>query len=311
MEQGPLSPAQQGQLSAWVAADVRHNGALIRARAASLHLDRLAALAAGHSVLPPLPPPRYSTRRGLIASAVSAAGIVGAGAWLSLGWIEDTWGGTQYASGVGQMQKISLTDGSVMTINTQTQLRVRYTQERRDVRLVRGEAMFTVAHDAARPFAVRVGQWTVLAVGTAFAVRSLDESALDVTVTEGFVDMLPAHSDANRVNQRLTANQGANVDASGRVEVRQLSSPEIARQLAWRTGLVVFTGEPLHQALAEMNRYSRRRIIVTDPQLAERRIVGVFPTSEIQTFVSGMEATLGLEAVQNGNIILLRRVNQH
>jgi transmembrane sensor len=309
MERGSLSSAQQRQLSAWVATDVRHNGALIRARAASLHLDRLAALAGGHSVLPPAPSARYITRRGLIAAGVSVAGFVGAGAWLSLGWIDETWGGTKYASGVGQVQKVSLTDGSVMTINTQTQLRVRYTRERRDIRLVRGEAMFSVAHDAARPFAVRVGQWTVLAVGTAFAVRSLDESAMDITVTEGIVDMLPANSGANRVYQRLTANQGANVDGTGRVEVRQLSSSEIARQLAWRAGMVVFTGEPLHRALAEMNRYSSRRIMVADPELAERQIVGVFPTTDIQTFVSGIQATLGLEAVQNGNIVLLRRVN--
>jgi transmembrane sensor len=111
------------------------------------------------------------------------------------------------------------------------------------------------------------------------------------------------------VYQRLTANQGANVDGTGRVEVRQLSSSEIARQLAWRAGMVVFTGEPLHRALAEMNRYSSRRIMVADPELAERQIVGVFPTTDIQTFVSGIQATLGLEAVQNGNIVLLRRVN--
>jgi transmembrane sensor len=72
---------------------------------------------------------------------------------------------------------------------------------------------------------------------------------------------------------------------------------------------VVFTGEPLRQALAEMNRYSQRRLVVDDPALAERRIVGVFPTTDMQTFVSAMTATLGLEAIGSGNVVLLRRVN--
>jgi transmembrane sensor len=72
---------------------------------------------------------------------------------------------------------------------------------------------------------------------------------------------------------------------------------------------VVFAGEPLREALAEMNRYSQFRIVVDDPVLAERRIVGVFPTTDTQTFVSAMTATLGLEAVVSGEVVLLRHVN--
>jgi transmembrane sensor len=307
-EQGPLSARQESQLAAWVAADIRHQGALIRARAASLHLDRLAALAGGRSILAPIPR-RYVTRRGLIAATVSATGLASIGAWLSYGWMEEVWGGTRYVSDIGQMKKITLADGSVMTMNTQTELRVRYTRERRNIHFVHGETLFSVAHDAARPFAVRVGEWTVLAVGTAFVIRRLDAATMDITVTEGIVDMLPPASGPVRASQRLTANHGAVVDANGRIEVWQAPASEIARQLAWRAGMLVFAGEPLRQVLAEMNRYTSRQIRVADPQLAERRIVGVFPTTDTQTFVSAMEATLGVEAVANGHVVLLRRVN--
>jgi transmembrane sensor len=320
MERGPLRPQEQHSFAAWVAADVRHQGAMIRAQAASLRLDRLSALAGGHSVLEPFPQQqsllqKNTTRRRIIAAAASAAVLMGIGAWLGRGLIQEMGGGTRYASGVGELKKVVLADGSVITMNTQTELRVRYTDERRDIRLVRGEAMFTVTHDAKRPFAVRVDEWTAVAVGTAFAVHRLDELAhsygptSDVTVTEGVVQLLPVDRSVAKAGPRLTANQKAFIGADGKVEVGQVSDSQIVQQLAWRTQLVVFTGEPLRQAVAEMNRYSERRIVVGDPELGERHIVGVFSTADTQTFVSAMTATLGVEAVGRGNVVLLRRVN--
>jgi transmembrane sensor len=314
MERGSLRPEEQRRFAAWVAADVRHQGAIVRAQAASLRLERLAALAGGHSVLEPFPHEQFLlqkkiTRRRIVAAAASAAGLMGISAWLGRGRIEEIWRGTRYASSVGELKKVVLTDGSVITMNTQTELRVRYTGERRDIRLVRGEAMFAVTHDAKRPFAVRVGEWTAVAVGTAFAVRRLDEPTTDVTVTEGIVQLQPVDRSVSEARPRLTANQKALIGAGGRVEVGQVSDSQIGQRLAWRTRLVVFAGEPLREALAEMNRYSHRPIVVDDPALAERRIVGVFPTTDTQTFVSAMTATLGVEAVESGNVVLLRRVN--
>jgi len=245
----------------------------------------------------------------MIAAAMSAAGLVGIGAWVGREKIEEIWGGTRYASGVGELKKVVLADGSVVTMNTQTELRVRYTGERRDIHLIRGEGMFAVMHDAKRPFAVRVGEWTAVALGTAFAVRRVDEPTTDVTVTEGIVQLLPVDNRVSEARPRLAANQKAHIGADGRVEVSEVSATEIGQRLAWRTRLVVFAGEPLRQALAEMNRYSQRRLVVDDPALAERRIVGVFSTTDTQTFVSAMTATFGLEAIGSGNVVLLRRVN--
>ena len=314
MERGPLAREEQGRFAAWVAADVRHQGAVIRAQAASVRLERLAALAGGRSVLEPLPHEQSLlqeniTRRRMIATAASAAGLVGIGAWVGRGRIEEIWGGTWYASGVGELKKVVLADGSVITMNTQTQLRVRYTGEHRDIHLARGEAMFAVMHDPKRPFAVRVGEWTAVALGTAFAVRRLDEPTTDVMVTEGVVQLLPVDRRVSEARPRLTANQKALIGAGGRVEMCQISESEIGQRLAWRTHLVVFAGEPLRQALEEMNRYTHRRIVVDDPALAQRRIAGVFSTTDTQTFISAMTATLGLEAVGSGDVVLLRRVN--
>ena len=313
MEHGPLSSPEQLRFQAWVAADIRHKGAIIRARAASLRLERLAALAGGRSVLQPPPrailPPENITRRRMLAGMAAAAGLAGITAWLGRDWLEEAREGTLYTSNVGELKKVTLQDGSVLTMNTQSELRVHYTRERRDISLIRGEVMFTVAHDAVRPFGVRVGKWTALAVGTEFAVRRLDEATTDITVTEGVVQMLPPNRNASAAGPRLTANQKATVSGGGTVEVSQVSASEMGAQLAWRTHLVVFSDVPLREALAEMNRYTHKHIAVEDPEISQRRIVGVFSTVDSQTFISAMQATLGVEAVESGNTVLLRSVN--
>jgi len=313
MEHGPLSPQEQLRFQAWVAADIRHKGAVIRARAASLRLERLGALAGGRSVLqPPAPrallrPRNITRRRMLVAAAAAAAGLAGITAWLGNERLQDS--GTLYTSNVGELKKVTLQDGSVLTMNTQTKLRVHYTRERRDISLERGEVMFTVAHDATRPFEVRVGQWTALAVGTEFAARRLNEATTDITVTEGIVQMLAPNRKDSDAAPRLTANQKATLGGGGTIEVSQISATEMGGQLAWRTHLVVFSGVPLREALVEMNRYSRKRIAVDDPEISQRRIVGVFSTADSQTFLSAVKATLGVEAVESGDTVLLRNVN--
>jgi len=166
-----------------------------------------------------------------------------------------------------------------------------------------------VAHEATRPFGVRVGNWTALAVGTEFAVRRLDEATTDITVTEGVVQMLPPNRSGSDAEPRLNANHKATLGAGGTIEVSQISTTEMGAQLAWRTHLVVFSGVPVREALAEMNRYSRKRIVVNDPEILQRRIVGVFSTVDSQTFISALQATLGVEAVESGNTVLLRNVN--
>jgi len=314
MEHGPLSSQEQLRYNAWLAADTRHRGSIIRAQAASLRLERLAALAGGRSILQPPPqrallPPKNITRQRMLMAAAAAAGLAGIAAWVGRDWIDETWGGAVYTSNVGELKKLTLQDGSVLTMNTQTEIRVHYTRERRDISLIRGEAMFTVAHDASRPFEVRVGNWTARAVGTEFAVHRLDEATTNITVTEGVVQMLPPDRNSAAAEPRLTANQEATVGGNSTIAVSQISATEVGTQLAWRTHLVVFSGVPVREALAEMNRYSRKRIVVNDPEILQRRIVGVFSTVDSQTFISALQATLGVEAVESGNTVLLRNVN--
>lgn len=306
MEEGPLPSEQQRELDSWLSKDIRHQGALIRAQAASLRLNRLSALAGGRSLFEP-PTQRNITRRQLLAAAVAGTGLLGFMAWRNGEWLQELWPGTLYSSGVGQTKKVALPDGSLMTLNTQSEVRAHYTRHSREIRLTKGEVLFNVAHDATRNFVVRIGSWSVFAVGTAFDIRRLTATSMDVTVTEGIVEMLPSASEPTQERQKLTALHEASAADDGRLEVHELSDMELQRRLAWRSGLIVFDGETLRQALAEINRYSTRQIMVADPELAERRIVGVFQTADTQTFVHGMRTTLGVQAVETDNGILLRQ----
>jgi transmembrane sensor len=204
------------------------------------------------------------------------------------------------------MKQVVLPDGSVMTLNTRSEVRARYTPHSREIHLTQGEVLFNVVHDAAREFVVRVGAWKVFAVGTAFAIRRLNPTALDIAVTEGVVEMLAQHPKEGEFRSRLAALQEASADGDDRLTIREVSAEELQRRLAWRTGLIVFDGETLRQALAEMSRYSRRQLTVDDPALAERRIIGVFPTSDTQTFIQGMRSTLGVETVETDTTVLMR-----
>jgi transmembrane sensor len=308
IERGPLGPHEQRSFTEWLAADIRHQGALIRVQAAELRIDRLAALAGGHSVVGSPPPlTKQTTRRRLIAAVAAAVAFAGITVLWEHQSVQEA-GGTRYVNGVGELTKVALADGSVVTMNTQTELRVRYSSERRDIDLVRGEALFTVAHNSRRPFAVHVGQWSAVAVGTEFSVRRLSEPTADVVVTEGTIRLLPQDGTVTSAPQ-ITANQKALIGADGQVQIDSLSDSQITQQLAWRSHLVIFDGKPLREALTEMNRYTRKPIVVEDPALAERLIAGVFSTTDTKTFVSAMTATLGVQAVAKEDVVLLRSLN--
>ena len=306
MERNRLSDDQRRQFNAWVSADIRHRGALIRARAAELRLNRLSALAGGRSVFESPPQPILTRRRMIAAMALPAAGALGFLTWEGRDWLGRLGGGTRYACDIGELKKVVLPDGSLMTLNTRSEVREHYSRHSREIHLTRGEALFDVVHDATREFIVRTGAWAVLAVGTAFAVRRLSPTSVDITVTEGVVEMVPPQPLDAEQRSTLAAFQQASIDGDDRIAIREVSAQELQRRLAWRTGLIVFEGQTLRQALAEMSRYSRRQLKVEDPELAERSIVGVFPTSDTGIFIQGMRSTLGVETVETDTTVLLR-----
>lgn len=309
VDAGSLCPDQQRELDAWLAADARHLGAYVRACALWVDFDRLAALH-GH-----VTDTEFTTatlpRRRLLAAAIAAVTIIGGG--LSCYMLRD--GSERYASGTGEMRRIALSDGSRLLLNSQTEVMVRLTQQRRDVQLVRGEALFEVAHDSARPFIVQAKNAQVRAVGTAFAVR-VEGVRVKVTVTQGVVEVidLKATSPQDRGVSgrsdvgvmRVAANERAIIAPTRVTEVEAIAPAEADRELAWREDLVSFDGETLEQAVSEINRHNRRQIVIDDSRLASMSVVGVFRASDFEGFAAAAAAALNARAVRDGDVIRLQ-----
>jgi len=201
----------------------------------------------------------------------------------------DTLAGNVYQTGVGQRSVVTMDDGSVVTLNTDSRLSVHYRGDLRAVTLERGQALFKVAKDRSRPFVVTAGGKRVTALGTEFDVR-VGERLFEVTLLEGRVGVSPEHVGASSSANAATLAElrpGQQFVATGgsRPLVRVA---DVGRVVSWRDGQIVFENERLDAAIAEMNRYSRRKVVLGDPQLASLKISGAFNAGDTHTFVEAL-----------------------
>lgn len=214
-----------------------------------------------------------------------------------------------YATAIGEQRKIQLEDGSSVLLNTDTRLDVDYTSTARHVRLLAGEALFSVQKDAARPFRVLSDRAVVEVVGTSFVVRRKPGQTV-VTVLEGEVSVAPMEGGADLSAVRMPAGAlrlraGAQVDVAGNdMRTRDIENP--AAVAAWRSGQLIFDGESLAEVVAEFNRYNRVKLVLEDPVLSAEQVSGVFDSDRPQALVGFLEHSAMVEpAVVAGDRILL------
>ena len=229
--------------------------------------------------------------RSLLAIAAAIVLVVTATATvLQNGFLDQYWAssrGETFQTGTGQRTTATLTDGSVVTLDAESELRVIEMASRRRLQLVRGHAFFQVAKDSLHPFLVEAAGKTVRAVGTKFDVRLDDNAALTVTLVEGKV----------RVEQPrgwLRPEQRADIAPGGRLVARtdrtwKLTQVDAASETSWLTGRLTFFREPLATAIAEVNRYSRQKIVFADGAVPDTEIVGVFAAGDVDGFVTAMD----------------------
>ena len=261
--------AAEEELSQWLAADPRHDGALLRAQAAWASLD----LGTARAEVSPRKTAGLNRRSLLVGGAAVAVGLTGGLAFLL--------SGTAYHTGIGEIRRVPLADGSTMTVNTASSVLVDFDDSLRRVRLDKGEAWFQVAKDTARPFLVEAGRVRVKAVGTAFSVRRRDGRA-DILVTEGVVEVWSDGSSQRPV--RISAGDRAFIRDDATVERTVNATASIDRALAWRSGKIDLDGETLEEAVAEFNRYNRRKLRIADPKLAGEAFDGVFRVDDPEGF---------------------------
>lgn len=321
LQSGELTEAERAELKQWLEMDTRHRGALLRAQAAWEDLDRLAALAAGTDLGGAPPSWRYGAasspgknrparawarvvRTVSFRVATAAVVIIALGCMLIVQFRSES-----YSTPSGRTESVRLSDGSQVTLNADTRIHVRLARTERRIELDRGEALFRVAKDPARPFVVQTGTITIRAIGTTFAVRK-EAHLTDVMVTEGIVELVDHNIAASPVLRRLVANERATVMDTRHVSVQKLAPGASQRQLAWVDGLVSFTGESLATAVDQMNRHNRLRIVVDDPALAARPIAGSFKLNDPENFAATVAVALGAEHVREDDAIHLRMRRQ-
>lgn len=272
---------REAELQRWLALDPRHPGALLRAQAAWMALDppHLAQVEPE-----PAPPERRIGRRAILAGGAAAVAASVAGGLM-------LFGGTSYATSVGEIRRVPLGDGSIAAINTASAIDVKLDDAARNVRIEKGEAWFQVAKDRQRPFVVAAGRARVRAVGTAFSVRRRANGA-DILVTEGEVEVWADGAEGHRV--RLKAGMRGFVADDAAIEQAQAAPSAIDRALAWRGGKVDLAGDRLDMAVAEFNRYNQRHLVIADPGLAAEQLDGVFRTDDPDGFARAVHIALGV-----------------
>lgn len=300
MDRQGLDERDQTELDAWLAADPRRAGALLRAEAAWSMLDRASVLAAPDRTPTPRVGARLPRRKVLAGGAGLAASIAG-GAVAFGAWRETR---PTIVTARGEIRRVPLEDGSLAVVNTDTRVRVDLQPRLRGVRLARGEAWFQVVRDPKRPFVVAAGDLRVRAVGTAFSVRRHADGA-EVLVTEGVVEAWSSGADLTAV--RLGAGERGVFRSAAAPEIAADMSVQIDRALAWRTGQIILDGDTLAAAAADFNRYNDRPIVIADEALAGQRLVGRFRTNEPDAFARAAAGMLGARVEISAEEIRLSR----
>jgi transmembrane sensor len=277
MDSDNWTAAREAELEAWLAEDPRHDGAFLQAQAAWAMLQpRETANIPDEEKSPPL------NRRHVLA----AAGVAIAASAAGLAYFLP---GQKYRTDVGEIRRVPLADGSTAAINTASALNIDFDTSIRRVTLAQGEAWFQVAKEPARPFLVEAGPIRVRAVGTAFSVRRFAEGA-DVLVTEGVVEVWTDGAESKAI--RLAAGSRAFITDQASVERAPAQASAVDRALAWRSGKIDLVGQPLSEAVAEFNRYNRRKLLLADPALAGEQFDGVFRTDDPAGFAKMVETSL-------------------
>ncbi len=202
--------------------------------------------------------------------------------------------GQVYRTAVGERATVALADGSRLLLNTSSEVKVDFSGRRRGLQLVSGEAWFDVAKDPSRPFVVRAGDHTVTAVGTSFDVR-MEKGALRVAVVEGRVAL-----DAVNGERISEVRAGERIDVEGRAAVLRPAGPVAGD---WREGRIEFASATLSEAVAEMNRYRRTPIVVSDPKVGRMRVSGVFYTGESSGFLTALPLTHPVSVRTEGEVV--------
>lgn len=235
---------------------------------------------------------RHVLRAGIGLAAASVAGIA---VYLR--------SGSTYATEIGEQRKVSLEDGTLASLDTDTEIHVSMNNRRRRVDLRRGRAHFDVADDPARPFQVIAGDQWVTASRAHFDV-SRDGALVSVLLEQGPVSIAPVSEMENGASMPRVIEPGQMLVVTADKIVRD-ERPVMSQAIAWRHGRLAFFEEPLSEAVAEMNRYTRRPIVILDADIGQLPISGNYSVGDTEAFATSVSVLLPVRVgLERGRVTL-------
>jgi len=291
------SKDDQTALDAWLDQSLAHRLAYWRLEAAWGRTERLAALrSAGAETVAHAPRKRpwsFAFRIAAAGIVIAAFGVAGVAYILSPKQ-------TTYETPLGGHEIVALADGSRIELNTDTVLR---TSARQAV-LVKGEAYFQIKHDAVHPFIVLAGAHRITDLGTKFLVRR-DADNLEVALTEGSARF--DSSGSGTQPSTLMVPGDVVVATANSLSVTKKPVVELASELSWRRGLLVFKYTSLGEAANQLNRYNSQKLVIADAAIAKRTIYGTFQANNVELFARVARDVLGLRVENRGSEIVISR----
>lgn len=319
-----LTAAESTELQQWLAQSAAHRAALLEVAVLWDKMDSLQRLADLFPASEKKSRPQWQ-HWGLAASVAIVASLLTL--WWQPGLLSPTHTTTStivssqssYQTRIGETNTIELPDQSKLVLNTNSFVVVKYSAKARIIELQRGEIMIDVAHDNNRPLSVVAGGKIIQAVGTAFNVQ-VQDSQVELIVTDGKVRVETALAgmiaDEQRLAQRLPAtalaiSKGEKValDASGQQaeKVLKIDAVDIAASLSWRSGNLIFRGETLAEAVAEISRYTDIQFeLADDAKLKDIHVAGMFKTGDVNGLLAVFKSNFNIshERLSRDKILL-------
>ena len=328
LETGHLSASDIAALREWMARSPQHAREIKEIAAHSGDLSLLTDMAEpmAAAIGSGLRRPAWPLRAPRLAFSFGAVAVMAFALVLSVMAINPTSTDPAiYKTAIGEIQSIELADGTIVKLNTASQIEIDFTKKQRRVRLVSGEALFDVAHNPTRPFKVYAGETVSEAIGTSFVVR-LRDAVTELAVVEGVVafsklaqSALPEANEATpeavtsateprvivKAGNVLTSKQIRDVEiANAIVELPVIETREIQRKLSWTEGLFDFSQTPLDEVVAEITRHHDVSIEIVDPDLRALKFGGMFRTGDVDSLLEALE-DLGLVVEYASNDVIL------
>ena len=218
------------------------------------------------------------------AAAAVVACIVFGGIFLLIAPAKEA----SYRTALGQVRKYTLEDGSTVELDTNSLIRSRFSLNHRDLFLERGRILIEVRKESWRAFQVYVNHHVVRATGTRFAVYRKSDDEFSTTVHQGAVIIKPENgSDRDAIKAAAIADNRVTISPSG-IHSETRSSKDLSDDLVWRNGMLAFRNRSLKEAVGEFNRYNQRKLVIDDPTLQQRKVVGIFPANDPDRFASDL-----------------------